>query len=989
MKTTVIFALLSLSLLFNSKELLAQGETMYPIGEYYVPDVELSNVNGTIQGPSNVYLGGSHPSNYFKVNGSSNITVSGGKVVIRNSHIGGSTQSGFFFKAKVSDYSMGCNFSYQNGPPEVPLFEKIEFGLELPDFLQERIDEFLTSGISAANANHPGLNPYDPEDISVEATVFYAKTVTGIGTTILAPTIFGFYYQDFDYELNVSNEGIDWIPKPTKYRFRIRIAPQELGDHKLVLSVKYKDVNGNLQTFQPTASFIDMNNLNGSNPVNDGLLEVHFTGVNNDNSKKIHKGYLEVGLHKRHLRHSKSQTSFFPIGMNLPEVSWEVPYQSKSPRKYNDHRILLGKLAYHGGNFCRLISFNSHYTIEDAFNSPLNTNPNLLGNYQKPQKHMFELDKTIDYCENNNIFLLFCLQTNYPFFMGIAGYNPQENWENNPYNYELLSGQNPTLPDQFLTHLEAIRFWKNKARYAQARWGYSPAIAAWQLMNEINDMGLNKVPKLVNGVQEVVNGEPQFNSRNPYYLNSPDHRPSLVTAVANWHCTMASYLKTMYPAKIITPNYIERAGINGFNYEFDNTHACQAIDFMTYNTYNYSLGTGSGNRIRFQNINDLIYKPSNTSAIVGNELGIYSDKPLLLAEIGSNGAEEGYTKFDSRIETDCTDIEFHNAIWAGVMSGTAGTPLQWHRKDFYDGNFRTYDLDTMLRNFEALNSFFADLDFETHKYRPSVSKMDQLIHEEGNTEEKENEMQMEVYVMQNDNSGIGNHSDMGFGWVHHKKSGWKIKTGIYDGTTNSCADAPLEAVNPIDVIAPNTNTYKLEGFKTGSYFLEAYDTQTGAAIFSSNYNSVIHAGLNNKLELSVPHVALLQSPQLVGDYAFKFWHVSQNGNDLRLNNTNNTSDSTKLQQTEIILPGDNDEFKKYAFVSVAPNPFSSVVNVNAADEITNIILYDCTGRVALFLENVNNNSSQIQLQNFADGIYQLNVQTKSGITKTFKIVKNE
>jgi hypothetical protein len=196
-------------------------------------------------------------------------------------------------------------------------------------------------------------------------------------------------------------------------------------------------------------------------------------------------------------------------------------------------------------------------------------------------------------------------------------------------------------------------------------------------------------------------------------------------------------------------------------------------------------------------------------------------------------------------------------------------------------------------------------------------------------------------------------------------------------------------VNPIDVIAPNTNTYKLEGFKTGSYFLEAYDTQTGAAIFSSNYNSVIHAGLNNKLELSVPHVALLQSPQLVGDYAFKFWHVSQNGNDLRLNNTNNTSDSTKLQQTEIILPGDNDEFKKYAFVSVAPNPFSSVVNVNAADEITNIILYDCTGRVALFLENVNNNSSQIQLQNFADGIYQLNVQTKSGITKTFKIVKNE
>jgi hypothetical protein len=242
--------------------------------------------------------------------------------------------------------------------------------------------------------------------------------------------------------------------------------------------------------------------------------------------------------------------------------------------------------------------------------------------------------------------------------------------------------------------------------------------------------------------------------------------------------------------------------------------------------------------------------------------------------------------------------------------------------------------------------------------------------------------------MQNDNSRFNVHNDMGFGWVHHLKSGWKIKTGIYSATSNSCA-GPIETLNANDLITPNTNTYKLEGFKSGSYFLEAYDTKTGSVIFSSNNNSDIHAGLNNELELSVPNVTLLESLNSAGDYAFKFWHVSQNGNDLRLNNTNNTSDSTKLQQPEIILPGNNDEFKKYAFVSVAPNPFSSLVNVMATDEITNIILYDCTGRVALFLENVNENSAQVQLQNFADGVYQLNVQTKSGITKTFKIVKNE
>jgi hypothetical protein len=979
MKTNLIFLLLGFTILLYSKQTLAQGETMYPIGEYYVPDVELTSATGTIQGPSNVYLGGSHASNYFKANGSSNITVKGEKVVIRRSHIGGNTQPGFRFAATSGNESMGCNFSYENGAPDVPLFEKIEFGLKLPEEIQERIDLFLISDMSAANTNHVGLNPYDPDDISVEATFVFSDDEN----ILLAPVIFGFYYQDFEYENNSNSEPINWTTKTTKYPFRIRFSPHALGDHTVLITVKYKDANGNQQTYTPTSSLLDLTNLNGGNAIQSGILQLHFTGVANDNSKKSHNGHLEIGLHKRHLRQTKTQSSFFAIGMNLPEVPWEIDYHTKSPRKYNFHRFLLSKLASHGGNFCRIMSFNPHYAIEYTIKNPedpytaTTATPHFLGNYQHTQKHMYELDKTVTHCENIGVFLMFCLQLQYPFFMPGVGYNPEENWLNNPYNYETGVGNSP---EQFFYNPQTIHFWKNKIRYAQSRWGYSPAIGVWQLMNEINDVG--KLP-------QYINGDTIFHL--PYNLGSQYSSQTLIQGIADWHCAMATYLKSMYPQKIIAPNYTERVGVNSLNYEYDNTHECTAIDLMTYNTYNYGMQNNDGNRIRFERINDLIYKPDNTMPGTPEGEGKYSDKPLMLAEIGSNSSDTA-TGFTSAIEENCTDIEIHNAIWAGAMSGTIGTPLQWHRKDVYDGDTGTFDLDVILPNFEALSSFFDDIDFETHKYRPSVSKMSELISEFGNTEEDFVEMPVEIFVLQNDNSGINDHSDKGFGWVHHLKSGWKVKTNKYDNATHNCASSTFDTLDANDAMPPNMNTYKLEGFKSGNYFIEAYDTQTGNVIFSSNNNSDIHAGLNNKLQLSIPNISLLQSPSNVGDYAFKFWHVSQNGNDLRLENTFNTlSNGDKSHtQKQIVLPGNDSDFNRYSIVSIAPNPVSSIINITSlADEITGIYLFDSHGRLLFSWPNINSNSVSVPLLEFANGIYQLNVQLSTGIIKTFKVAKND
>jgi hypothetical protein len=61
------------------------------------------------------------------------------------------------------------------------------------------------------------------------------------------------------------------------------------------------------------------------------------------------------------------------------------------------------------------------------------------------------------------------------------------NWGQNPYNVTNPASTIGFLsnPIQFFTNTTAIAVTKRKLRYAIARWGYSPAIMAWELFNEV------------------------------------------------------------------------------------------------------------------------------------------------------------------------------------------------------------------------------------------------------------------------------------------------------------------------------------------------------------------------------------------------------------------------------------------------------------------------------------------------------------------------
>jgi len=57
------------------------------------------------------------------------------------------------------------------------------------------------------------------------------------------------------------------------------------------------------------------------------------------------------------------------------------------------------------------------------------------------------------------------------------------NWPQNPYN--LVNGGFLSDATQFFTNATAKALTRRKLRYAVARWGYSPAVMAWELFNEV------------------------------------------------------------------------------------------------------------------------------------------------------------------------------------------------------------------------------------------------------------------------------------------------------------------------------------------------------------------------------------------------------------------------------------------------------------------------------------------------------------------------
>jgi len=87
----------------------------------------------------------------------------------------------------------------------------------------------------------------------------------------------------------------------------------------------------------------------------------------------------------------------------------------------------------------------------------------------------WKLDRLLDECERRGVTVILCLD------------NAHDIKERKSPYWKGLGRERPgiTKPTEFFTSEHARRAFRNRIRYAVARWGHSRAVAAWELCNEI------------------------------------------------------------------------------------------------------------------------------------------------------------------------------------------------------------------------------------------------------------------------------------------------------------------------------------------------------------------------------------------------------------------------------------------------------------------------------------------------------------------------
>jgi hypothetical protein len=284
-------------------------------------------------------------------------------------------------------------------------------------------------------------NPFDSEDIEVLG-IFKSPS----GRQLVIP---GFWMQPYEdqCEQPCTVENLQPSGDPT---WQIRFTPQETGDWSVSIQVR-----------------------DGSNllPARDAQFTV---------SPSDKPGFIRVGANKRYFQYTDGQT-YFPIGHNL-KWSWD---EVGGLYAYRDW---LRQLSESGGNYARLF-IDEPWFIGLEWDTP-------AGDYRGAgaQTAAARLDAVLEAAAEYGVKLQLVLlwHQSLTVYKGTPVNPPatfprpdiNADWDNNPYN--ILYGGPIGGPAVFFFNDQAKELFRRRLRYIVSRWGYSPDIFAWEVIDEID-----------------------------------------------------------------------------------------------------------------------------------------------------------------------------------------------------------------------------------------------------------------------------------------------------------------------------------------------------------------------------------------------------------------------------------------------------------------------------------------------------------------------
>ncbi|MGH3691319.1 MAG: DUF5060 domain-containing protein [Acidimicrobiia bacterium] len=239
-----------------------------------------------------------------------------------------------------------------------------------------------------------------------------------------------------------------------------------------------------------------------------------------------------------------------------------------------------------------------------------------LGDYRDRLDRAWQLDHVLEEAKRRGIHVVLSL-LNHGAFSTL--FNSE--WADNPYN--AANGGPLASPGEFFTNDEARALFKQRLRYVVARWGYSTHVLAWELWNEA----------------ELTDG----------YASA---------ASVAWHREMADELRRLDPADHLVTTSFALAG---------NDPAVWANAGLDYTQLHAYARVGFNGRVLelFSNV------AAHVSDLTTERLD-ETDQPVIFAELGVDARGPAETE-----DADPDGIGIHDGLWAGALSGGAGTAMTW------------------------------------------------------------------------------------------------------------------------------------------------------------------------------------------------------------------------------------------------------------------------------------------------------------------------
>lgn len=222
-------------------------------------------------------------------------------------------------------------------------------------------------------------------------------------------------------------------------------------------------------------------------------------------------GFIGVGRNGRYFQFDNGRP-YFPVGLNL-KWSWDG---IGGVRRYQQW---LRELSANGVNYARLF-IDTPWFINLEWPGP-------AGDYRAAQRSAAELDAILETASEVGVYLQVVLlwhqslrvYTGSPVVIPAEPARPDTDadWDDHPYN--VLNGGPLSGPGAFFTNAAVQELFRRRLRYIVARWGYSPQVFAWEIVDRVD-----RLPNY----SEQVTGE--WLRSVTSYLREVDQHGHLITA---------------------------------------------------------------------------------------------------------------------------------------------------------------------------------------------------------------------------------------------------------------------------------------------------------------------------------------------------------------------------------------------------------------------------------------------------------------------------